>query len=79
MTFKHVKRLFLEPKSSYFLLGPRGTGKSTLAATRHPNALLVDLRLNKERLRFTADPDLLKALVNALPEDATIVTSCTAS
>jgi len=73
MTFKHVKRLFLEPKKSYFLLGPRGTGKSTLVAHRHPDALVIDLRLHKERLRFTADPDLLQSVVQAQPEGCTIV------
>ncbi len=73
MTFKHVKRLFQEPQSSYFLFGPRGTGKSTLASQRHPNALLIDLRLHKERLRFSTDPDLLISLVHAQPDRAIIV------
>jgi uncharacterized protein len=73
MTFRPVQRLFKEPQMSYFLLGPRGTGKSTLAAWRHPQAFLIDLRLNKERLRFTADPDCLKSLVHALPDGSTIV------
>lgn len=73
MTFKPVERIFKEPKKSYFLFGPRGTGKSTLAAWRHPNALLIDLRLHKERLRFIADPDLLISLVHAQPKGSTIV------
>lgn len=73
MTLKQVDRLFTEPETSYFLFGPRGIGKSTLASKRHPHALLIDLRLNTERLRFAADPDLLKALVHAQPEGKTIV------
>jgi len=73
MTFQTYERLFQEPKSSYFLFGPRGTGKSTLAAWRHPNALLIDLRLHRERLRFSSDPDHLKSLVHALPDGSTIV------
>ncbi len=73
MAFQPVERIFQEPESSYFLLGPRGTGKSTLAAFRHPNALLIDLRLAGERLRFSSDPDLLKALVEALDDGATII------
>lgn len=73
MTFKHIERLFKEPKRSYFLLGPRGTGKSTLASWRHPNALLIDLRLYNERLRFATNPDILKSLVFAQPNGTTIV------
>lgn len=73
MTIHHVERLFKEPNTSYFLFGPRGTGKSTLAAIRHPNALLIDLRLHKERLRFTLDPDQLKSIVHAQPEGTIII------
>ena len=73
MTFKHIERLFPEPESSYFLFGPRGTGKSTLAAMRHPNALLIDLRLHRERLRFTANPDELISLVHGYPDGFVIV------
>lgn len=73
MSFRQVKRVFREPKSSYFLLGPRGTGKSTLAASRYPDALLIDLRLHKERLRFSSNPDLLKDLVIAQPDGKTVI------
>src|SRR5207244_3678453 len=64
---------FQEPKTSYFLFGPRGTGKSTLAALRHPEAYFIDLRLQKERLKFGADPDRLRSVVEALPQGSTIV------
>lgn len=73
MTFPKVKRLFAEPESSYFLFGPRGTGKSTIAATRHSDALLIDLRLPGEKMRFAANPDLLKALVEGQPEGKIII------
>ncbi|MBS0634715.1 MAG: ATP-binding protein [Verrucomicrobia bacterium] len=73
MQFQPVDRVFEEPETSYFLFGPRGTGKSTLAAFRHPGALLIDLRLARDRLRFSADPDLLKELVEAQPDGTVIV------
>lgn len=40
----YIERLFEEPESSYFLFGPRGTGKSTMVQHRHPDALVIDLR-----------------------------------
>jgi predicted AAA+ superfamily ATPase len=73
MTFLYRKRFFQEPKNSYFLFGPRGTGKSTLATSIHENALLIDLRLHKEKMRFSSNPDLLKALVEGQPDGKTII------
>lgn len=73
MTFVPVERLFAEPQTSYFLFGPRGTGKSTLAFLRHPHAFVIDLRLNYEFLRLTANPDILVSLVRALSDGSLIV------
>ncbi len=73
MTINHVKRIFQEPETSYFLFGPRGTGKSTFASMSHPSALLIDLRLYKERLRFTANPDQLISLVHACSNENVII------
>lgn len=73
MDFKYIKRVFEEPEQSYFLFGPRGTGKSTMTAKKHPNALLIDLRLAEIRYRLSANPDELKDLVSAQPDGATII------
>lgn len=73
MTFQPIQRIFAEPQKSYFLFGPRGTGKSTMASSRHPQALLIDLRITRERLRFLANPDLLLTLVRGQPDGQTIV------
>jgi predicted AAA+ superfamily ATPase len=73
MDFTYIKRVFKEPETSYFLLGPRGTGKSTMTEENHPNAFLVDLRLADMRYRLTANPDLLIELVSAQPDGKTIV------
>lgn len=73
MNFKYIQRVFQEPDKSYFLFGPRGTGKSTMTAKNHPDALVIDLRLAEMRYRLSHNPDLLKELVEAQPEGATIV------
>src|SRR3990167_4829319 len=69
----YIKRVFTEPITSYFLFGPRGTGKSTMTSERHPKALLIDLRLAEMRYRLSANPDELKNLVMAQPNGATII------
>jgi predicted AAA+ superfamily ATPase len=73
MSFKYIRRVFEEPSQSYFLFGPRGTGKSTMTAERHPQALLIDLRKAETRYRFMAKPDLLIELVSAQPDGSTII------
>jgi predicted AAA+ superfamily ATPase len=73
MDFRYIKRVFVEPDRSYFLFGPRGTGKSTMTAKNNPDALTIDLRLTQMRYRLAAEPDELKDLVMAQPEGATII------
>ncbi len=73
MDFKYIDRVFNEPDKSYFLFGPRGTGKSTMTERNHPDALMIDLRQADMRFRLTASPDLLVELVRAQPNGATIV------
>ena len=56
-------RLFEPPPGSYFLLGPRGTGKTTWLRDALPDALFVDL-LDPERQRtLSARPEELRDLV----------------
>ena len=52
-----VPRLLQPPAGSFFLFGPRGTGKSTWLAQRFPEALRIDL----------LEPEVLRAL-QARPE-----------
>lgn len=73
MDFKYIKREFQEPEHSYFLFGPRGTGKSTMTEKNNPHALFIDLRLADVRYRLSADPDYLVELVAAQPDGKTIV------
>jgi len=56
-------RFFKDPGESFFLFGPRGTGKSTWLRTELPGALRVDL-LDPETFRqFNARPERLMELV----------------
>ena len=73
MTFPHVKRLFHEPKQSFFLFGPRGTGKSTLALRRFPDALLIELLNANVRRRYLMKPEHLLEVVRAQPPGTDII------
>src|SRR5262249_39109168 len=51
-------RLLTLPSSSFFLLGPRGTGKTTWLGQVLPDARWYDLIRSREVVRLSRDPDL---------------------
>src|SRR3989339_506499 len=60
-----IPRFFTPPAASFFLFGPRGTGKSTFMRERFPDAFYVDL-LDPETVRsFSARPERLAEIVRA--------------
>ena len=68
-----IDRFFQAPKSSFFLFGPRGTGKSTFVHQHFKNAIYIDL-LDPERVRlFSAMPERLREMIDAQPESGFIV------
>src|SRR5581483_3604875 len=70
---KYYKRFFESPKQSFFLFGPRGTGKSTLIKKQFEDALWIDL-LKPHTLRtYSARPEHLLDVVSGNPDKKTIV------
>ncbi len=58
-----IKRLLSLPKNtkeSFFLWGPRQTGKSSLLQEMYPDSLRIDLLKTDEFMRFTTSPSLLR-------------------
>lgn len=67
------QRFFIPPKQSYFLFGPRGTGKSTWLKATYPEAYWVDL-LDPEQFRFfSAGPERLRLLLEENPGKKIVV------
>ena len=68
-----IDRFFKAPKTSFFLFGPRGTGKSTFVHQHFGNAIYIDL-LDPERVRFfSAMPERLKEMIDGQPQSGFIV------
>lgn len=62
-----IDRFFNPPNRSFFLFGPRGTGKSTLVKRAFREALYLDL-LDPEVFRvYTANPERLRERLLAQP------------
>jgi uncharacterized protein len=62
---KTVTRYFQAPKGSFFLFGPRGTGKSTWLMRHFPDALFVDLLRPDVYRHYAGRPERLVELVEA--------------
>jgi predicted AAA+ superfamily ATPase len=68
-----LKRAFQAPEDSFFLFGPRGTGKSTLIKSIYKDAIWIDLLLPDVLRQYLAYPERLRQLVEAQPNVSTIV------
>ncbi len=67
------RRCLSAPNQSYFLLGPRGTGKSTWLRAQMPSAYFVDLLDEVKFQRLLANPGLFADELRALAADRWIV------
>ena len=63
----NVGRFFKTPPDSFFLFGPRGTGKSTLLKENFPDALFVDLLDPYSYRTYVSHPEQLRVLVEGNP------------
>jgi predicted AAA+ superfamily ATPase len=68
-----VPRLFVPPRGSYFLFGPRGSGKSTWLRHVHPDAHWVDLLDEGRYQRYLVDPSLFSAELDALSPGSLVI------
>ena len=64
-----LTRLANAQDRSFFLLGPRATGKTTWLRERFPNAHWYNLLLAEEFVRLSRAPQLLRKEVDLLPKD----------
>lgn len=66
-------RLLTPARDHYFLLGPRGTGKTSWCEHQYPDALRIDLLNPVISRRYAAEPEYLIERVAAQPHAAEIV------
>ena len=73
MEYKRRIQLPEKPEKSFFLWGPRQTGKTTLLRSTYPEAFRVDLLKTDELVRYASQPVLFRQVVSALPRDRLVV------
>lgn len=71
---KRALTLPRDPRDSFFLWGPRQTGKSTLLRSVYPDAPVIDLLLSENYVRYLHRPGLLQdELRDAAPGTLTVI------
>lgn len=72
-TMAFIRRIIDPPRSHFFLLGPRGTGKTLWTSERFPGALVVDLLDPATHREMVARPERLRELVEGNPHSSQVV------
>lgn len=70
---KYIQRILLPPKDSFFLLGPRGTGKSTWLLHSYPDAKHIDLLIPEQERRYLAAPERLHEITDSLSKGGVVI------
>ncbi|MBD3390793.1 MAG: DUF4143 domain-containing protein [Chitinivibrionales bacterium] len=70
---RYLNRLFSPAQQSFFLFGPRGTGKSTWLAQAYSEAILVNLLDGASYRAYLANPERLETLLKTAPEEAVCI------
>ncbi len=69
----YIPRFFLPPNRSFFLFGPRGTGKSTFLRHHYPEALWIDLLKPDVFRTYAARPERLIEVVHGNPNKKIVI------
>lgn len=71
---RQIARFFRPPiQQSYFLFGPRGTGKTTWLKNNYRDVLWIDLLNPEDFRRYLAKPEALRELIDGYPNKKTII------
>jgi len=68
-----LNRIIKAPKQSFFLLGPRGSGKSTWLSATFPDAYVIDLLSEETYQRLLANPGQFADELRAVPSDRWVI------
>ncbi len=68
-----LKRILEPPKQSFFLMGPRGSGKSTWLRENFPGAHVIDLLSEETYHHLLASPGHLADQLRAIPSDQWVI------
>lgn len=68
-----IQRIFKAPQKSFFLMGPRGSGKSTWIRATFPDSHVIDLLSESTYQRLLANPGLFADELRAVPTGRRVI------
>ena len=68
-----VPRFFTAPEKSYFIFGPRGTGKSTWVASHYSDALIIDLLQPEVYRSYKSHPERLRQAIAGVASKVIVI------
>jgi predicted AAA+ superfamily ATPase len=68
-----LNRIIKAPEQSFFLLGPRGSGKSTWLGAAFPDAHVIDLLSEETYQRLLANPGQFAEELRAVPTGRRVI------
>lgn len=68
-----IPRIFTVPKTSFFLFGPRGTGKTTWLKSNFPDALFINLLEADAFRKYSGKPERIREVIAAGADLETVV------
>lgn len=68
-----LQRFFRPPRQSYYLFGPRGTGKSAWTEMHYQDAARIDLLQPDVLRRYQSNPERIRDFVHAQPDGQTVI------
>lgn len=63
MKYQRLLKIDKSKPKSFFLIGPRGTGKTSWVRQYFPEALYIDLLKHRDYLLLQSDPSRLESIV----------------
>jgi predicted AAA+ superfamily ATPase len=73
LAYKRTLKLPQDKSESFFLWGPRQSGKSTLLKLLYPEAVWIDLLKSEEFRRYLSNPEILRQELLTLPQSKRLV------
>ena len=70
---KGIEREIDDHPSSFFLFGPRGTGKSTWLKEKYPDAVYIDLLSDAVYRNLVTNPDALQDIISGEKNKKTVI------
>lgn len=67
------QRFLKAPASSFFLFGPRGTGKSTWLADVFPEAIQINLLLNEDFREYSSKPERIREKLEGMGDRVVVI------